>query len=81
MTNHMSIPEKRQRAARVVAANAQNADDLAELLDMLGLSAVEGKHPQESPVSPLQIPAPRHPSEAVRDLATTLLAAVVHSLR
>jgi len=39
MTIPDSLPEKRHRAARVIAANARDAGDLAELLDMLGLTA------------------------------------------
>ncbi|HEX7662028.1 MAG TPA: hypothetical protein VF444_21385 [Pseudonocardiaceae bacterium] len=33
---------RRRAAARTVAANARNAGELAEMLDMLGLSAAEG---------------------------------------
>jgi hypothetical protein len=76
-----SIPEKRHRAARVIAANARNADDLAELLGMLGLTAAEGRFPPAPDVDTPCIPGPRHPSEADRDLATTLLCAVTQSLR
>jgi hypothetical protein len=76
-----SIPEKRHRAARVIAANARGSDDVAELLDMLGLTAAEGRFPPAPDAGAPPIPAPRHPSEAERGLATTLLSAVTHSHR
>lgn len=81
MTISNSIPEQRHRAARVVAANARDASDLTELLDMLGLSAAEGRFPPAPDADTPPIPAPRHPSEAERDLATNLLSAVTYSLR
>lgn len=37
-----NLPEERAAAVRTVAANAVDAADCAELLDMLGLSAGEG---------------------------------------
>jgi hypothetical protein len=80
MTNAMSVPEKRYRAARVVAANARNANDFTELLNMLGLAEVEGQRPP-MPADPLRIPTPRHSSDAERDLAITILAAITGSLR
>jgi len=76
-----SIPEARQRAACLVAANAQDNADLAELLDMLGLTAAEGRFPPAPDAGAWPIPAPRHPSEVERGLATTLLSAVTDSLR
>jgi len=71
-----TIPEKRHRATRVIAANVRDADELAELLDMLGLTVAEGRFPPVPDTGVPAVPAPRHPSEAERDLATTLLAAV-----
>lgn len=38
--------EQRHDAARTVAAHATDADDLRELLDMLGLTAGDGVAPQ-----------------------------------
>lgn len=70
---------RRHRAARVVAANARDTEDLTKLLDMLGLTAAEGRYPPVPAGRP--VPAPRHPSEAERDLAANLLAAVTHALR
>ena len=81
----MSIPtslsDARHRAARVVAANARDVADLAELLQMLGLEAAEGRFRSVPDADTLPIPAPRHPSGAERDLATNLLSAVTQSLR
>jgi hypothetical protein len=36
-------PEQRHRAARTIAHHARDATELAELLDMLGLSPEEGR--------------------------------------
>ncbi|HVV19878.1 MAG TPA: hypothetical protein VHF06_10615 [Pseudonocardiaceae bacterium] len=36
-------PGQRQRAVRVVAAHAENADDLRALLEMLGLAAADSR--------------------------------------
>ncbi len=71
---------QRHRAARVVAQCGQDADDLAELLDMLGLTAAEGRFPPPPLVHTGQIPGPRHASEAERDLATNLLSVVTQKL-
>lgn len=38
-----TLPDQRRKAARFVAASATDAIDCAELLDMLGLDASEGK--------------------------------------
>jgi hypothetical protein len=40
-------PEQRRRAARHVASRADNAEQCAELLDMLGLRADDGLAPEE----------------------------------
>ncbi|MFL6141824.1 MAG: hypothetical protein ACJ72N_08145 [Labedaea sp.] len=68
------------RAARVVARCAQDAVDLVELLNMLGLTAVEGRSPPAPEVHPGQGSEPRPVSEAERDLASNLLSAVAHEL-
>ncbi|MGW1675987.1 hypothetical protein [Saccharopolyspora sp. NPDC002376] len=39
---------ERHRAVRFVASNAQNADDAARLLEMLGLDPAEGKENEEA---------------------------------
>jgi hypothetical protein len=40
-------PEQRRRAARHIASRADNAEQCAELLDMLGLRADDGLAPEE----------------------------------
>lgn len=84
MSNSANNPQARgwrhHRAARVVASNARDAGDLAELLDMLGLTATDGRFPPAPPPDTARIPTPRHPSAADRDLATTLLAEVTRAL-
>lgn len=49
----------RHRAARTVAHHAHDAKDLAVLLDMLGLTAAEGREP---PGDEPAVPAPRKPA-------------------
>jgi hypothetical protein len=81
-SNHLASQRwRRHRAARVVAGQARNAEELVELLDMLGLTAEEGRRPAPPTVNTGPIPAPRHASAAERDLATTLLATVSRALR
>lgn len=55
-------PEQRHRAARATAGHATGAADLAELLDMLGLTARDGLRP---PAEQNRPPAP-DPEEARR---------------
>ena len=50
---------QRHRAARTVASQAHDAKDLAELLDMLGLTAAEGRVPPKEPVDEPSVPAQR----------------------
>ena len=40
-------PEQRRRAARHIASRADNAEQCAEMLDMLGLTAEDGLSPKE----------------------------------
>lgn len=75
-----NLPEKRHRAARVIAANAQDADDLAELLEMLGFTTTKGRFAPAPIDAAPTVPAPRHASEAERDLAITLLSEVSQAL-
>ncbi|MBC6445913.1 hypothetical protein [Actinokineospora xionganensis] len=68
---------KRHLAARVLASQAENAEELAVLLDMLGLSAAEGlaePRPEDVaiPAQPRRSIAER---EAARTLSSTLLGA------
>jgi hypothetical protein len=70
---------RRHRAARVVALRARDAGEAAELLDMLGLTAAEGRFPP-APAGPEPVPAPRPPSDAERHLAASLLADVTEDL-
>lgn len=77
MSSHECTPVTRHRAARVVAALARDSDDLVELLDMLGLTAAEGRSPPGLEVP--RLPAPHHRSPDERDLATALLAEVTRA--
>lgn len=51
--------DERSRAVWVVAGNARDADDLAEMLDMLGLSPREAREPGAMPEHAM--PAQRQP--------------------
>jgi hypothetical protein len=60
MTGDIGPAWQRHRAARTVAGNAHDAEDLAELLSMLGLTAAEGRQPPAaSPPEPPRKPVPR----------------------
>jgi hypothetical protein len=78
-----SDPERgrRHRAARVVAQYARDAEDLGELLSMLGLSAGEAMFRPCPAKDAGRIPEPRPASQTERSLATTLLAAVTEDLK
>lgn len=71
--------QARYLAARALAARARDAAELATLLDMLGLTAAEGR------TAPVDRPAPVVPAQpqpdrrATRRLAADLLAAVTAS--
>ena len=52
MTGDIGSAWQRHRAARTVAGQARDAHDLAELLDMLGLTAAEGREPVQEPPAP-----------------------------
>ncbi|MPZ81783.1 MAG: hypothetical protein GEV28_15810 [Actinophytocola sp.] len=49
---------QRYRAARTLAHHATDATDLARLLDMLGLSAAEGREPPEESAAADPTPHP-----------------------
>jgi hypothetical protein len=60
MTGDVGSAWQRHRAARTVASQARDAQDLAELLDMLGLTAAEGREPfAEPPPAAPKKPVPR----------------------
>lgn len=63
---------------RVVAHNAHNADDLRDLLAMLGLDAAESR-PAERPAPAM--PVQRHRGMPMSDLTAMLAAADVHHRR
>lgn len=56
-------PERRARAVRTVASCAQDAEDLAGLLEMLGLRAEEA-WPQRLP-APRPTPEGKHPNKHI----------------
>lgn len=58
MTGDVS-PWQRHKAARTVAGRARDAEDLAELLEMLGLNAADGREPPVEP--PPKAPRKRVP--------------------
>ena len=64
---------QRHRAARTVAGLARDAGDLAELLDMLGLSAADGL---EEPVEPTP-EAPRKPVPRLEPQSACRLSALL----
>lgn len=59
LSPHEPTAEQRSRAVWVVAGKAQDAEDLSEVLDMLGLSACEAKEPGSAPDQ--AVPAQRQP--------------------
>jgi hypothetical protein len=69
---------QRHRAARTVAHHATDAGDLAELLDMLGLTAIEGRVP---PAADAPEPEPRpRPTPLEGDSAERLNALLREAL-
>ena len=68
---------QRHRAARVVAGHARDAEELIELLDMLGLTAAEGRYPPKSGDGdpPALGPPPAAVAEQRRRLINTLFTA------
>ncbi len=64
---------QRHQAARTVAGHARDAADLAELLDMLGLTAAEGlEEPVEPPAEEPRKPVPRLAEQSACRLNTML---------
>jgi hypothetical protein len=60
---------QRHRAAHAVAAHARDADDLAELLDMLGLSAADGQAPGPADDEPTPAVPSGPPPELLAELS------------
>ena len=69
-------PDLRARAVRVVAGCADDADDLRELLAMLGLDPTDALPPSERPTP--AVPAQRHKRRGmpIAELATLLETAL-----
>jgi hypothetical protein len=63
---------QRHRAARIVAGLAHDAEDLAELLATLGLTAAEGREPPEEP-DEAPVPAQRTPASALDPMSACRL--------
>lgn len=70
----VSVPMQRSRAARLIASNARDADDLAYLLDMLGLAACEARDPGSAPDDLEQIRREKAARRGDRKLRVTELA-------
>ncbi|NKQ51815.1 hypothetical protein HFP15_02845 [Amycolatopsis sp. K13G38] len=71
----MTEPERRAKAIRAIAGAAHDADDLRELLDMLGLDPAESLPPEQRP-KPV-VPVQRHKGQGIpiTELAEMLAAA------
>lgn len=72
---------QRHRAARTVAHHATDAADLTELLDMLGLTALEGRVPPTDAPEPEPRPKPTPLEEDSAERLTSLLRDVLPSAR
>jgi len=69
-------PQQRARAVRAVAGCARDADDLAELLDMLGLDPADARpQPQHMAPEVPEMPAPRGRGIPIAELTAMLAAA------
>lgn len=81
MTDSTRIPTawQRHRAARLVAHHARDAQDLVELLDMLGLSAEEGRVPPVERLEPEPTPRPLKLSEDCAGRLASLLVPLHHA--
>lgn len=64
---------QRHRAVRTVAHHATDAADLAELLAMLGLTAIEGRTPPEDE----PVPQPRRKATPLEDDSAERLTALL----
>lgn len=71
---------QRYRAARTLAHHATDARDLAELLDMLGLTAAEGRM-QPTETAPEQTSQPAALADDSSERLTSLLRDVLPSAR
>ncbi|PXY19016.1 hypothetical protein [Prauserella muralis] len=74
---------QRHLAARALAGRARDAAELAELLEMTGLTAAEGRFPPPDEPEPVASgePGPTVDAEETRRLARTLLAAYAAAAR
>lgn len=75
---HGPTPEQRSQAVRVVAGHAKDADDLVELLDMLGLAASEASEPGSGPTK--VVPSARDERAPRRKLTIDELTAMFEPL-
>jgi hypothetical protein len=73
MTDEFAAAWQRHRAARTVASQARAAQDLVELLGMLGLTAAEGRDPPAEP----RVPAPRGPAPRLDAPSASRLATML----
>ncbi|MQA63434.1 MAG: hypothetical protein GEU86_18540 [Actinophytocola sp.] len=76
----VSLPMQRSRAARVIAANAHDAEDLAYLLDVLGLAACEARDPGSAPDDLEQIRRAKSARRGDRKLRVTELASLLSNV-
>jgi hypothetical protein len=74
---------QRYRAARLLAGHARDAEELIELLDMLGLTANEGRNPPKPGDGdpPAPGPPPAVVAEQRRRLISTLFTAFTSAAR
>ncbi|TDV44101.1 hypothetical protein [Actinophytocola oryzae] len=70
----MSRAWQRHRAARTVACQAHDAEDLALLLDMLGLTASEGRVSPEVSTPEPPVPEPRTPPPTLDPMSACRLS-------
>lgn len=73
----LSEPERRARAVLTVAAGARDADDLRELLGMLGLDPAEGLPKERRPAPALPPQRGKRGNLLVGELAALLVEAAL----
>ena len=72
---------QRFRAARTLAHHATDAAELAELLDILGLTAAEGVEPPEETPAPERVTSPTPLTDDSAERLSTLLRDTLPSAR
>jgi hypothetical protein len=72
---------QRFRAARTLAHHAGDAAELAELLDILGLTAAEGRVPPEETPEPEPVTSPTPLADDSAERLSTLLRDILPSTR